>query len=156
MRFDPKKLTADNQKRLLSEFYKAATLIEDYNEAKAFFRGILTLKERIMLARRLQVAVMLIEGFTYGEIIDTLKVGKSTVANVRKWLSSGGQRYKTIIERLLKYERAAAQKKEKLKDPLSLERLKKKYSSYYWSEKALEEVDKFLKKRAKRKSLPKE
>ncbi len=154
VKFDPTKLSAETQKRLLAEFYKAVTLIDNYKEAKEFFRDLLSLKERAMLARRLQVAVMLIQGYTYEEIIKTLKIGASTVASVQKWLTLGGQGYKTIVKKLLKHEKEIAKKKEKLKDPFSMESLKRRYASYYWPEEALKELDNYLKKRSKRKSLP--
>lgn len=153
-KFEPIKLSKEAQKGLLADFYKAATLIESYGEAKAFFRDLLSLKERAMLARRLQVAVMLIEGYTYSEIGKTLKISNSTIANVQKWLTLGGQGYKTIVERLLKHEKELETRKEKLKDPFSKESIKKKYASYYWPEEALKEFDGYLRKRSKRKSLP--
>lgn len=154
-KFSPEKLNKINQKRLLAEFYKAATLIDNYQEAKNFFKDLLTLKERTMLARRLQIAIMLIEGYTYDEIKITLKIGMGTIANVQKWLTLGGQGYKTIIERLLKHEKKIINKKIKLSNPISPESIKRKYALMYWPEETLKEFDEFLRKHSKRKSLPK-
>lgn len=155
VKFDPTILLEEDRKRLLEEFYKAATLIEDYEEAKLFFKDLLTPKETAMLARRLQVAALLIEGCPYEEIIDLLKVGKTTIANVQKWLTLGGEGYRLILKRLAKHHAKVKKVKEALQQPFSWASFKRKYAGHFVLEEAMKDLEKSLKKRRKRKSLPK-
>jgi len=155
MKFEPSKIEERRREKILSDFYKAVTIIDNYKEAKLFFRDLLTSKETMMLARRLQVATMLIYNFTYQEIQDVLKVGFSTIADVQKWLSLGGKGYRTIIERLIETESVANKRKKALSDSFSLESIKKRYTMYYWPEKLVDNfVDKIAKSK-KKKSITK-
>lgn len=147
MRFEPEKIKRSKRKEVLAEFYKAVTLIEDYEEAKLFFKDLLTAKETIMLARRLQVATMLIDKFSYQEIKDILKVGLTTIADVQKWLNLGGAGYRKIIERLKKIE------SKKFKEKYKQDEIKRRYASYYWPEEALKSLIKEIEKNKKRKSI---
>lgn len=147
MRFEPEKIEEAKRKEVLAEFYKAVTLIEDYKEAKLFFKDLLTAKETVMLARRLQVAMMLVDKFSYQEIHEILKVGMTTIADVQKWLNLGGVGYRKIIERLKKIE------SKKFKEKYEQNELRKRYASYYWPEKALKSLIKDIEKTKKRNSI---
>jgi len=131
VRYNPWKLTDRERRNLLAVFYKSATMIEDYEESKQFFRDLLTVKERAMLARRLQIATMLVTGFTYREISDRLRVAKDTIARVQKWLNSGGDGYRKIIKKLLDYEKNKL--KEEIKRRSEGRSIKKRYPQYYWA-----------------------
>ena len=52
-----------------------------------------------MLARRLQVARLLMNGYTYEDIEKEMKVINTTIAKVQTWLNLYGDGYRTIVER---------------------------------------------------------
>lgn len=66
---------------------------------KYFLKDLLNRQERIMLIRRLLVAKMLLDGYTYDEIQNKLKVGKGTIAKVSRWLYFGRGGYKKAISK---------------------------------------------------------
>ena len=152
MKFEPRTIEVEKRNKVLADFYKAVTAIEEYDEAKLFFKDLLTAKETIMLARRLHIATMLIYEFSYQEIQTTLQVGFTTIANVQRWLTLGGKGYRTIIERLKQSEAVATKKKEV---PASLfgADIKKRYAAYYWPEKLAKDIDNKMAKARKRKSI---
>lgn len=149
VKFDPKVLTPENQGKVLSEFYKAATLIESYEEAKTFFKDLLPLKETAMLARRLQIARMLIEEYTYDEIKTSLKIGSSTISKIQNWLEAGGTGYRNVIRKIQELE--IKKTKSRSKDLLNI---KTRYASYYWPAKSLDETGRKIKLSLKKKSIP--
>ena len=65
---------------------------------KAFLYDLLTHTERKMLAKRFQIAVMLVRGRSYQEIKDALKVTDATVAKVNNWLKTGAKSLQRVIE----------------------------------------------------------
>lgn len=149
MRFEPNELEEEKRKKVLSEFYAAVTMIENYEEAKQFFKDLLTTKETLMLARRLQIATMLIYESSYQDIQNTLKVGLSTIASVQNWLNAGGKGYRTVIERLKEVELRRIARMNESKDPFNNENLKRKYASYYWPEEMVEFLSEKISKKLK-------
>ena len=113
-----------------------------------------------MLSRRLMVARLLDKGFTHDDISKIMKMGKTTVANVARWLNYGNEGYKVALKRIEKMESKAFKKENKRIDELttlSPEYIKKKYASCFWPENAVKELmeksEKISKKRAKKKSV---
>lgn len=73
-------------------------------------------QERLMLARRLQIAALLEAEFTYEEIIKILRVAKGTIGRVQRWLNFGRDGYKRAIRVLGTKDR---------------QKLRKHFRSYY-------------------------
>lgn len=65
-----------------------------------------------MLVRRLHVAEMLIGGLTYEQIQRKLKVGKSTILNVDRWLTDSAYEYRLIREHQREVERLKKEAKK--------------------------------------------
>jgi len=76
------------------------------DEAKAFFYDFFTKTERIMLAKRLAVAMMIHRGFVYEDIRRILRVSTATISRVSDWLDRGGSGVQRVLERLIKEEKA--------------------------------------------------
>ena len=78
-------------------------------QIKIFLNTVLTESETIMVARRIQVADLLLAGSTYEEIMKHLKVGLTTInkvnSTIKKYLSDENIR-KKIFERD-KWDKAA-------------------------------------------------
>jgi len=77
-------------------------------EVKSFFYDFFTKTERVMLAKRLAIAMMIHKGFTYDDIKFILHVSTSTITSVSHWLDRGGVGVKHILDKLVKEEHAEA------------------------------------------------
>lgn len=92
-------LTENEKKKFLGQFYSMVALLKNRDEVKSFLKDLLTLSEVVMISRRIEIAMMLLEGFTPLEIKGKLKVGLATISHVERWLNRGFGGYKKIIER---------------------------------------------------------
>ena len=81
------------------ELWSAICALENKNEAKKFFRDLLTPKEIIEFSKRWQVARMLNKKVSYSEIEKRTGLSSTTVARVSQWLNRGMGGYKLIISR---------------------------------------------------------
>lgn len=116
------------KKKYLGDFYTMVSLLKDREEVKNFFKDLLTLSEAVMISRRIQIAKMLLEGYTYDEIRKKLKVGFNNINQVEKWLNNGFGGYrKTIEEYQKKYK---DNPKAKLAKPFKAGMMKK-YPFHY-------------------------
>lgn len=75
--------------RFLDDFWEIIASLETKREAREFLYDLLTHTEQKMLAKRLQIAVMLTEGCDYQVIKDSLKVSDTTIAKINNWLNTG-------------------------------------------------------------------
>jgi len=82
-------LDKDVEGRIYESFYKAIGLLNE-KEARAFINDLLTPTEKIMLPKRLAVAILLAQGWNYDAIRETLKVTQTTVSSVYKTLAFSG------------------------------------------------------------------
>ncbi|MFA6995409.1 MAG: YerC/YecD family TrpR-related protein [Patescibacteria group bacterium] len=89
-------LNTIENKRLI----KAILALKTPDEARRFLRDLLTEKELIEFAKRLQAAEMLTEKIPYLIIEKKTGLSSTTVARVSKWLNGQKSGYKTIIARL--------------------------------------------------------
>ena len=88
---------------IFSVFLKTITDLKTLSESKNFLEDLLWPTERIMLIKRLAIAVMLSKGYTYDEIDHTLKVSRTTIMNVSYFLKHGqNSGYKEVVARILK------------------------------------------------------
>ena len=97
------------EKHISSLFWKSIVDLKTPEEAEAFFKDVLSPTERIMLVKRLAIAVLLSQGYTYDLIDDTLKVSRPTIMNVSFWLKNGGSGYQRAVSKIL-----ANKKKEEI------------------------------------------
>ena len=63
--------------------------IKNKKQAQLFINSFFTKSERIMLAKRFTIIVMLERGYSYSEIEDTLKVSNVTIAKIEKLREKG-------------------------------------------------------------------
>jgi TrpR-related protein YerC/YecD len=111
---------------MLNDFYQMISEIKDKKDAKNFFKDLLTPGETIMIVYRIEIAKMLLQGFSYEDIQKKLKVGTSTVNNVNKWLYSGFGGYMKEIKK------AKNQKDRYTSLPKNeWEAMKKKYPAHF-------------------------
>lgn len=82
------------------ELFKGILLLEDIEDCYRFFEDICTINEIKAMAQRLQVAKLLSEGKTYGEIEEATAASTATISRINKCLVYGAEGYKRIIERM--------------------------------------------------------
>lgn len=90
--------------RIFEIFIKSIVSIKDKKEAEDFLNDFLTPTERIMLAKRLAIAVLLTKDYDYNQIHKLLHVSTATIGGVNILLKYTGEGYKKVIDKLLKEE----------------------------------------------------
>ena len=108
-RTNPRELTPQARMRYLDILWTSIALLESRDEVKNFFKDLLSETEAIMLARRITIALNLLEGKSYEEICLELNTSRATVAKVHSWLNSGFGGYEIAIKKL----KQVRQKREK-------------------------------------------
>lgn len=124
---------------LLQEFCEAISVLSNPEEIMDFITDLLTKQETIMIARRIKIAKMLINGNNYQEIRNSLKVGLGTIAKINQWLLELGQGFRIIAQRTKK------EKSKKTKLELSeFQKFKKRYPIMFWPQLLMEEIIKTM------------
>lgn len=101
----------------ISNLWNVVTLIESKEEAIQLFKELLTPTEVRMLAKRIQIAKMLLEGHKYDTIKSHARVTDSTISSVNNQLNFGGGGYNKIVNRLITLE---VKKQERLEGKKSI------------------------------------
>lgn len=74
-------------------------------EVFAFLIGLFTSSETLMIARRIQIAKLLIQGKDYEFIRKELKVSFQTINKIEHWLKGDKEKNRLIFKKLKKYVR---------------------------------------------------
>ena len=83
-----------------AKLFEAILGLESLEEAKAFFRDLLTQSEIDEFALRFKAACMLSDGIPYTQIQTETGLSSTTIARISKWLQSGMNGYKLAISRV--------------------------------------------------------
>ena len=100
-------LSKNIQQNLYSIFWQTLADLKNSADVKEFLTDLLTPTEKVMLAKRLAIALMLIKGYDYASIRSTLKVSPQTIGSVSLWLKYSGSGYRKSIERIMKKQKIA-------------------------------------------------
>jgi len=92
-------------KRIFEILFETIADIKNPKEVEEFFADFLSPTERIMLAKRLSIAVLLTKGYSYAEVRKILRVSQTTVADINVFLKYAGQGYKKVVEKILRKEK---------------------------------------------------
>lgn len=95
----------DVEKRMFEVFWKSIADLKSPADVEEFFKELLFPTERVMLAKRLAVSLLLTKKYTYAEIIDILKVSPVTIGIVARWLKKEGKAFQKAINKILKQEK---------------------------------------------------
>ena len=142
-------LSLREQQELLSEFCESLLDLKNKDEAVNFLIDLLTKSEALMLAKRIAIAKLLLNGKHYREIEKALKVSHGTITKVAQWLAEGGEGFRVIVKRAKK--RRPRQSASSSVDLSEWGSLKRRYPSMFWPELLIEEVIKSANKRQKQK-----
>lgn len=79
--------------------------LESINEAKRFFRDLLTEQEIIEFGNRWKAAQMLNQKISYSKIIKETGLSSTTIARISRWLNQGMKGYQLMLKRLNPHHR---------------------------------------------------
>lgn len=88
--------------QLFDKLTQAITHLNGRAEVDLFFNDLLTRTERIMLAKRLAIVLMLDKEYTFAQISSVLKVSEATVSVMRERADHGGRGFQLIMRRFEK------------------------------------------------------
>jgi len=150
-KFHPSKLTNQGKQKLFIQLCRVLSDTKNITEAAELLRDLLTEQEVEMIGKRLKIADLLLDGLTYSNIKQALKVSDPTIARVHEWLKVAGEGFRAAKEKLKKYKKPEKEKMEDIYRSFSLRNLKRKYPMYYWPQIVLEEIIKNSNKKQKEK-----
>ena len=93
------------EKRVFEIFKSTISTLKDAQDIDDFLEDFLSPIEKIMLAKRLAIAVLLAKNYTYPSISEILRVTPSTIATVSLSLKYSGKGYKRMVQKILSDER---------------------------------------------------
>lgn len=129
------KLTAKEQKDLISDLIEAFTILKSREEIAFFMVDLLTRGELKILSKRLRIAKLISRGESFEDVCSDLHASKGTVAKVGLWLREKGLGIRKVLEQLPKSEN------RKPKDSsTSWTSLRKRYPQYFVLDEIFESV----------------
>ena len=135
------KLSKKERQNLLIALCEALTSIRKKEEAAQFLADLLSPQELEMLAKRLEIAKLLIAGDTYDTIRGKLKVSHNTIARINAWLTLSGSGFRLVIERTQnRGKKIYDHTFEEKYDPQSWYNIKRRYSLHFLPELLIEEI----------------
>ena len=132
----------------INNFWNLITLLENKDQVKNFLHNLLTHTEMKMLAKGVQIAKMLMEGYNYQTIRNFVKVTDSTISRINNLLETGGEGIRAAIVHLQKIEKKIDNERMRIGP-----NLKKIYGMYYLPDKIIDAVGMKMKARNKKKSV---
>ena len=144
------KLAKKQRQELMLALCNAIAQMKKADEAAKLLTDLLSPQEVEMIAKRLEIAKLLIEGKTYDQIRADIKTGYATIARINTWLNLSGEGFKLAFSRRQKSPVVEPAIEEKY-DPFSWYNFKRRYSMYFGIELFLEEFIKQSNKREKEK-----
>lgn len=98
----------DVEKRMFELFLTAIESLNNKQDIEEFIDDFLSPVEKIMLAKRLSIAVLLNKDYKYKSISKILRVTPSTIASVSLQLKYSGKGYQKFVEKVAKNEKISA------------------------------------------------
>ncbi|MBN1263225.1 MAG: hypothetical protein JW991_02615 [Candidatus Pacebacteria bacterium] len=94
------------EKQVFKLFSDVIDDLRGKEEVKFFFKDLLSPTEKIMLGKRVAIALMLLKGYDYQSINETLKVSSATIGKVALWLKHAGKGYREVLGRAIKKQKS--------------------------------------------------
>ncbi|UTR08827.1 MULTISPECIES: YerC/YecD family TrpR-related protein [Evansella] len=84
----------------LDQLFEAILSLKNVEECYQFFDDLCTMNEIQSLAQRLEVARMLMDGFTYQRIEKDTGASTATISRVKRCINYGNDGYQMTLERV--------------------------------------------------------
>lgn len=138
-------LSKDIEEKMFALFFQAFARLSKPMDIAKFLNDLLGPVERIMLAKRLAIAVLLRRGYDYESIKQTLRVSSETIARVNISLNYSGEGYTMVVDEILK-DKQMREFWEKVEDALTtfippVTGLTKALHKHKWGRKAKGSLD---------------
>lgn len=91
----------DNSKT--EELFEAVLALKNKDEARRFFRDLLTEAELIEFGNRWKAVRMLDQNISYTTIRGKTGLSSATIARISKWLKTGKNGYRLMLDRLAEH-----------------------------------------------------
>lgn len=117
--------------KLLDELYDMISVLDSREEVKNFFRDLLTPSESLMLARRIAIARMLLDGSTYDEVKKKLNVGYDNIKSVYRWLYDGFGGYNLALEKVAKRRKKEKNVRGSTYTGSAFDNIRRKYPAHF-------------------------
>lgn len=91
------------QGQIFNNLWESLSQLKNKKDIEIFLADLLTPTERIMAAKRLAIAVMLLKNMDYGKIKETVKVSNETISKVSTTVKSN-HGYQLAINKIIKTE----------------------------------------------------
>lgn len=98
-------LRREIEKRVFDLFLEAIGEVKGKSEVSTFLNDLLSPTERLMLAKRLSIALLLHKGYDQRTICQILKVSLGTVNKVSLLLKLEGEGYRRMINKVIAREK---------------------------------------------------
>ena len=89
------------EKGMFEIFKNTISNLKHQSDIEDFLEDFLSPVEKIMLAKRLSIAVLLAKRYTYSSIARILRVTPTTIASVSISLKYSGKGYKKVVQKIL-------------------------------------------------------
>lgn len=93
------------EKRIFEILRTTISNLKRSDDIEEFLYDFLSPVEKIMLAKRLAIAILLAKGYSYPSIRHILRVNPTTIATVSLSLKYSGKGYKKMVEKILSDEK---------------------------------------------------
>lgn len=90
---------------ILDALYQTIVKLSDKKRVEGFLNDFLTPTEKIMLAKRLAIFIMLSDGYSYEIIRETLKVSPPTIAAASRYYKYLGRDGREIVDEIVRDKR---------------------------------------------------
>ena len=92
-------LKADIAERLFQNFWEMFANIKQARQIQLFLEDFLSPTEKIMLAKRMAIAILFSKGYDHRTISSMLKVSTTTVNNIARFLNAKTPGYQLLIKK---------------------------------------------------------
>ncbi len=143
------KLSRKEAEKIFYQLCLAISRTRNIGIASKLLRDLVSYQEAEMLAKRLKIAELVLEGETYDNIRNSLKVSPGTIARVQEWLKISGDGYRWAVQKTkgdMKKFRKSIPTESGYSD---WSEVKRRYPMYFWPELLLEEIIRSANKREK-------
>lgn len=105
----------------IDNLFEVISALKTKKEIVNFFLGLFSPSESLMLARRIQIAKLLLDGKKYEDIRKILGVGNSTIQKTDLWLHGGDEKNSSWLSTtIMSVEKRKVKNKGSNYDPASL------------------------------------
>jgi TrpR-related protein YerC/YecD len=84
--------------KAIDSLFDVISKLKTKQEIVDFFLGLFTASESLMMARRIQIARMLLDEKSYDYIKKKLRVSSQTIHKTDQWLHKGDEKYTTWLK----------------------------------------------------------